>query len=71
VVVVIEHGMKKTYHPDVLTIADTELGRITISYTTGPDGSRWTSIWPTSADALRQDLANLLNAAKMAAAPMA
>jgi hypothetical protein len=38
VVAVIEHGIKKTVHPDVLTVADTELGRITISYTTGPDG---------------------------------
>jgi ESX secretion-associated protein EspG len=71
VVAVIEHGIKKTVHPDVLTVADTELGRITISYTTGPDGTRWTSIWPTTAIGLRQDLANLLNAAKMAAAPMA
>ncbi len=67
VVAVIEHGVKKKVHPDVLTVADTEFGRITISYTTGPDGSRWTSIWPTSPDALRHDLANLLNAAKPAA----
>ncbi len=71
VVAVIEHGIKKKVHSDVLTVADTELGRITISYTAGPDGSRWTSIWPTSPGALRQDLANLLNAAKVAAAPMA
>jgi hypothetical protein len=71
VVAVIEHGIKKKVHPDVLTIADTEFGRITISYTTGPDGTRWTSIWPTSPIALRQDLATLLNAAKVAAAPMA
>jgi hypothetical protein len=71
VVAVIEHGIKKTVHPDVLTVADTELGRITISYTTGPDGTRWTSIWPATAIGLRQDLANLLNAATMAAAPMA
>jgi hypothetical protein len=71
VVAVIEHGIKKNVHPDVLTIADTELGRITISYTTGPDGTRWTSIWPTTSTGLRQDLADLLNAAKVAAAPMA
>jgi hypothetical protein len=71
VVAVIEHGIKKTVHPDVLTVADTELGRITISYTTGPDGTRWTSIWPTTAIGLRGDLANLLNAAKTAAAAMA
>ena len=67
VVAVIEHDIKKKVHPDVLTVADTELGRITISYTTGPDGTRWTSIWPTSPDALRHDLANLINAAKPAA----
>ncbi len=66
VVAVIEHGIKQKVHPDVLTVADTELGRITISYTTGPDGTRWTSIWPTSPVALRTDLANLLNAAKAA-----
>jgi hypothetical protein len=71
VVTVSEHGIKKKYHPDVLTVADTELGRITITYTTGPDGTRWTSIWPTTTTGLRQDLANLLNAAKVAAAPMA
>jgi hypothetical protein len=71
VVTVSEHGVKKTYHPDVLTVADTEFGRITISYTTGPDGTRWTSIWPTTPIALRQDLATLLNAAKVAAAPLA
>jgi sulfur relay (sulfurtransferase) DsrF/TusC family protein len=71
VVAVIEHGIKKTVHPDVLTVADTELGRITISYTTGPDGTRWTSIWPTTAIGLRGDLANLLNAAKAATAAMA
>ena len=39
VVAVIEHGVKKQVHPDVLTVADTEFGRITISYTTGPDGT--------------------------------
>ena len=66
VVAVIEHGIKQKVHPDVLTVADTELGRITISYTTGPAGTRWTSIWPTSPVALRTDLANLLNAAKAA-----
>ena len=43
----------------------------TISYTTGPAGTRWTSIWPTTAIGLRGDLANLLNAAKTADAAMA
>ena len=64
VVTVIDHGIKPQVHPDVISVVDSELGRITISYTTGPDGTRWTSIWPTSPDALRHDLASLLNAAK-------
>ena len=64
VVTVIDHGIKPHVHPDVISVIDSELGRITISYTTGPDGTRWTSVWPTSPEALRHDLANLLHAAK-------
>ena len=64
VVSVIEHGIENYFHPDVIAVVDSDFGRITVSHTTGPDGTRWTSFWPTSADALRQDLANLLNAAK-------
>jgi hypothetical protein len=64
VVAVIDHGIKPRVHPDVISVIDSEHGRITISYTTGPDGTRWTSVWPTSPDALRQDIGNLLNAAK-------
>ena len=64
VVTVIDHGIKPHVHPDVISVIDSELGRITISYTTGPDGTRWTSVWPTSPDALRQDLGKLLNTAK-------
>jgi hypothetical protein len=64
VVAIIDHGIKPHVHPDVVSVIDSELGRITISYTTGPDGTRWTSVWPTSPDALRQDIGNLLNAAK-------
>jgi hypothetical protein len=67
VVAVIDHGIKAHVHPDVISVIDSELGRITISYTTGPDGSRWTSVWPTSPDALRQDLTGLLNSAKVPA----
>ena len=64
VVTVIDHGIKPHVHPDVISVIDSELGRITISYTTGPDGTRWTSVWPTSSEALRQDLTNLLTSAK-------
>ena len=64
VVTVIDHGIKPHGHRDVISVIDSELGRVTISYTTGPDGSRWTSVWPTSAEALRHDLTNLLAAAK-------
>ena len=67
VVTVRHHGITTHIHSDVLSVFDTEFGRITISYTTGPDGTQWTSIWPTSPDALRQDVAKLLNAAKAAA----
>ena len=64
VVAVIDHGIKPQVHPNVISVIDSELGRITISNTTGPDGTRWTSVWPTSPDALRQDIGNLLSAAK-------
>ena len=47
VVSVIDHGIENHFHPDVISVIDSELGRITISHTTGPDGTRWTSIWPT------------------------
>ncbi|MFY9920847.1 MAG: ESX secretion-associated protein EspG [Mycobacterium sp.] len=64
VVTVIDHGIKPHVHPEVISVIDSELGRITISYTNGPDGTRWTSVWPTSPEALRHDLTNLLQAAK-------
>jgi hypothetical protein len=64
VVSIVDHGIKPRIHPDVISVIDSDLGRVTISNTTGPDGTRWTSVWPTTHDALRHDLANLLNAAK-------
>lgn len=64
VVSVLDHGITPRVHPDVISVIDSELGRVTISYTAGPDGTRWTSVWPTSADALKHDLEKLLNAAK-------
>lgn len=69
VVTVIDHGIQDHFHPDVVSVIDSDLGRITISHTTGPDGTRWTSVWPTSTDALRQDLGKLLNSAKAPAQP--
>lgn len=68
---VIDHGIENHFHPDVIAIADSEFGRITISHTMGPDGTRWTSVWPTTSDALRQDIAKLLNSAKAPAASSA
>jgi hypothetical protein len=63
-VTVIDHGIKDHFHSDSVSVIDSDLGRITVSYTTGPDGTRWTSIWPTSTDGLRQDLGKLLNSTK-------
>ncbi len=70
VVTVIERGIQDHFHPDIVSVVDSDLGRITISHTTGPDGTRWTSVWPTSPEALRQDLAKLLNSAKAPAQPV-
>ena len=69
VVTVIDHGIQDHFHPDIVSVVDSDLGRITISHTTGPDGTRWTSVWPTSTEALRQDIAKLLNSAKAPAQP--
>jgi hypothetical protein len=51
-----------TPHPRVLSVADTELGRLSFSTTTGADGRGWMSIWPATAEALHDDLAGLLAA---------
>ncbi|MDT5013010.1 MAG: hypothetical protein QOH57_4627, partial [Mycobacterium sp.] len=63
VVSVIDHGADTIVHPTVLTVVDSEHGRVSVTYTTGPDRSNWTSIWPTTTAALRQDLAQLLASA--------
>lgn len=60
VVVVIDHGAQMHVHPRVLSVADTEYGRISFITTAGADGSEWLSIWPTTPTSLRQDLADLL-----------
>jgi hypothetical protein len=67
VVAVIDHGVTQYVHPKVLTVVDTEFGRVSITYTTGADRRQWMSIWPTSAAALREDLTDLLTAPRGAA----
>lgn len=65
VVAVIDHCPDVRPHPRVLTVADTEYGRISFTTTTGADGKEWMSIWPTTASGLRDDLANLLSAPQL------
>lgn len=48
-------------HPQVLSVADTDYGRLTITTSRGGDGKEWLSIWPTTATALRRDLDGLLS----------
>jgi hypothetical protein len=60
VVIIIDHGAELRPHPRVLTVADTEYGRISLSTTTAADGKEWMSIWPTTPGGLRDDLADLL-----------
>ncbi|WP_094287335.1 ESX secretion-associated protein EspG [Mycobacterium lehmannii] len=67
VVAVIDHGIDQRVHPRVLTVADTEFGRISITTTVSADGKQWMSVWPTRPEALREDLAQLLSVPRMAA----
>ena len=67
VVAIIDHGAKQYVHPRVLTVVDTEFGRVSVSYTTGADRRQWVSIWPASIPALREDLTELLAAPRGAA----
>jgi hypothetical protein len=53
-------GRRLTPTPRVLSVADTALGRLSFSTTTGADGRAWMSIWPATAEALHDDLAGLL-----------
>jgi hypothetical protein len=61
VVALVDHGATRHVHPSVVTVVDTEHGRVSVTNATGPDGSSWTSVWPTSPGALRQDLAHLVS----------
>lgn len=60
VVAVIDHGAKMHVHPHVLTVADSEYGRLSFTTMTGADGTEWLSIWPTTPTSLRKDLGDLL-----------
>lgn len=60
VVAIVDHCPEMRPHPRVLTVADTEYGRISFTTTTGADGKEWLSIWPTTPSGLRQDLGDLL-----------
>jgi hypothetical protein len=66
VVSVIDHGIRQRVHPRVLTVADTDYGRISITTTVAADGKKWMSIWPSSIPALREDLSSLLAAPRAA-----
>jgi hypothetical protein len=65
VVLIVDHGTQMHVHPRVLTVADTEYGRLSFTTTSGADGTEWLSIWPTTTSSLRQDLADLLTAPQL------
>jgi hypothetical protein len=66
VVAVVDHGVSARVHPRVLTVADTEYGRISLTTTVAADGKQWMSVWPAGTAALHEDLAELLAAARAA-----
>lgn len=65
VVAVIDHGADIRPHPRVLSIADTDYGRISFTTTAGVDGQEWLSIFPTTPTSLRHDLGELLAAPQL------
>lgn len=60
VVAVVDHGVSARVHPRVLTVADTEYGRVSLTTTVAADGKQWMSIWPAGTADLHDDLADLL-----------
>ena len=60
VVAVVDHGISHHVHRRVLTVADTDYGRISMTTTVAADGKTWMSVWPASNAALHDDLAELL-----------
>jgi hypothetical protein len=65
VVAIVDHCPEIRAHPRVLTVADTDYGRISFTTTTGADGKEWLSIFPTTPSGLRQDLGDLLAAPQL------
>jgi len=65
VVAVLDHGTGLRVHPHVLTVADSDYGRISLTATTGADGTEWLSIWPATPTSLRRDLGALLAAPQL------
>jgi hypothetical protein len=65
VVAIVDHCPEICPHPRVLTVADTDYGRISFTTTTGADGKEWLSIFPTTPSGLRQDLGDLLAAPQL------
>jgi hypothetical protein len=65
VVAIVDHCPDLHTHPTVLSVADTEYGRISFTTTTGADGKEWLSIFPTTPSSLRADLGDLLAAPQL------
>jgi hypothetical protein len=65
VVAVVDHCPEIRPHPRVLSVADTEYGRISFTTSSGADGKEWLSIFPTTPSGLRQDLGDLLSAPQL------
>jgi hypothetical protein len=66
VVAVIDHGITLRVHQRVLTVADTEFGRVSITTSVAADGKTWMSIWPSAIGGLRDDLTDLLSVPRAA-----
>jgi hypothetical protein len=61
VIAVIDRCPDPRPHPQVLSVADTDYGRLTISSSRGGDGKEWLSIFPTTPMSLHRDLTGLLS----------
>jgi hypothetical protein len=66
IVSVSDIGVTRHPHPRVLTVADTEYGRVSITTSTSADGREWLTIWPATVAGLRDELAALLAAPRAA-----